>query len=806
MYARVALPTAVPEALTYSVPGALEVLTVPGVRARVRLRGALRVGVVLATGEDPGCDPARVQPLLEVLDAGPLVPADLLELVAFASEYYAAPVGLVLRAAVPGSLLRLPPPMVEAGPRARELLAGAAGAERRLLERLLEARRLTVVRLLAEGWRSAELEPLLTRLGERNALRVRQRRPEGVGRTVSAVALSEMSGEARTGAVGRAPAQQRVVARLEEAGGTALEGELLAACSCTASVVSALVKKGVLRRFQQRRRAPSRRWELSPPPRPETLTRHQELALAALGAAAERGRFAASLLLGITGSGKTEVYLRLAQSVVDRGRTVVVLVPEIGLTPALAGQLGSRFGGRVAVLHSSMAEGERFAAWDRARRGEVDVVAGPRSALWAPLPNLGLIVVDEEQDASYKQEEDPRYHARDLALVRGQRLGIPVVLASATPSLETLALAEQGRLEVLELPERVAGGRLPEVEVVDLRGERPEPGEHGAVLFSAPLAEALAETLERGEQGILLVNRRGWAPVVLCRECGHQVTCRDCSIPLTVHRREGLLRCHYCGFSSDVPARCPRCSGEVLEEVGFGTEKVAARVQALLPEARVAILDRDAVRSPGRLLAILERFAAGEANLLVGTQMVSKGHHFPNVTLTAIVNADNLLGFPDFRGAERTFHLLTQAAGRSGRGERPGRVLLQTYHPDHHAIVSAATHDTAGFAREELHYRRAFSYPPVSRLALVRFESESEAAAWQAAQAAGGVLEPAPSGVRVVGPSQAPLARLRGRWRVQLMLFAPQRPPLRAALGRVLALQVPRAVRRIVDVDPQSTV
>ncbi len=806
MYARVAFPSAVPEALTYSVPPEMRALAVPGVRARARLRGAPRVGVVVSTGEDPGCDPARVLPLLEVLDAAPLVPAELLELVAFASEYYAVPIGLVVRSAVPGSLLRLPPPMVEAGPRARELLAGASGPERRLLERLLEARRLTRARLVSEGWPPGELEGLLATLGERNALRVRERRPEGVGRTVSALTLADMAADVREALLAGAPAQQRVVARLRELAGPALEGEVLAACGCTAAVVAALVRKGVVRRFQQRARGKLRRWELAPPPRPETLTPHQEAALAALSGAVVRGGFAAALLLGITGSGKTEVYLRLARSVVDRGRRAVVLVPEIGLTPALAGQLGSRFGGRVAVLHSSMAEGERFAAWDRARRGEVDVVAGPRSALWAPLPNLGLIVVDEEQDASYKQEEDPRYHARDLALVRGQRLGIPVVLASATPSLEALALAEQGRLEVLSLPERVAGGRLPEVEVVDLREEPPEPGEHGAVLFSAALRSALAETLERREQAILLVNRRGWAPVVLCRECGHQVTCRDCSIPLTVHRRERQLRCHYCGFAREAPERCPRCAGEVLEEVGFGTEKVAARLQELHPAARVAVLDRDAVRSPARLLAVLERFAAGDTDLLVGTQMVSKGHHFPNVTLTAVINADNLLGFPDFRGAERTFHLLTQAAGRAGRGERPGRVLLQSYHPDHHAIVCAATHDLEGFAREELRYRRAFSYPPVSRLVLVRFEAEDESAAWKAAQAAGGALDPAPGGVRVVGPSQAPLARLRGRWRVQLMLFAAQRAAVRVALGRVLALPVPRQVRRVVDVDPQNTV
>ena len=807
MFARVALPAALPEALTYSVPESLAELVVPGVRVRVSVRGVTRAGVVVDCLAESDVAGDRLLPIAEVLDATPLVPPHVLELIRFAADYYAAPIGTVVRAAFPAQLLRMPPPLVTLGPQAREVFALSEGADRRLLERLLAARRISIARLRAEGWGAAELAASLERLSARRALRVEDRAPKAHGgATVAAVALADLALEERAARLGKAPAQLRVVRWLEELGRPALAGELCTACGCTGGVVAELVRKGVLRRFVQSRHALPRRWELAAPPPPAVLNSHQEGAVESIARSIGRGEFRAALLLGVTGSGKTEVYLRLAAAACAAGRQTLVLVPEIGLTPSLAGQLSARFGDRVAVLHSALAEGERFAAWERARRGLVDVVAGPRSAIWAPLARLGLVVIDEEQDASYKQDEEPRYNARDLALVLGQRLRVPVLLASATPSLDSLWLARQGRLEVLSLPERVAGGQLPAVELVDLRGEAPEPGEHGRCYLSARLKVLLERTVAAGEQAILLVNRRGWAPVLLCRECGHQVSCGECSIPMTVHRRQGCLLCHYCGARRERLTTCPRCGGEVLEDVGAGTEKIAELVRALLPAARIEILDRDTARSPAQLLATLERFAAGVSNVLVGTQMVSKGHHFPAVTLTAVINADNLLGYPDFRGAERTFAMLTQVAGRAGRGERAGTVVIQTHNPNHHAIQAATTHDVAGFAEVELTYRKAFRYPPAARLALVRFESASESAAYAAARAAGAALDPPPAGIRVVGPSPAPLSRLRGRWRVQILLLAPSRPPLRAALAAVLALRSPRTVHRVIDVDPQTTV
>ncbi len=782
-------------------------MALPGARVKVRLRGQARVGLVVARDAQTDVPGEKLLPIQEVLDPEPLLPEHVLALVRFASEYYAASPGTVVRAAIPAALLRLPAPLVQAGARAHELLAGVSPEERLLLERIVQARRITLARLQAEGWARDELASLLAALAARSAVRIVERGAPGLGgATVAALTLADLSNEERAARVGSAPAQRRVVAWLEDLGRPVLEREVVAACGCSPGVAAELVRKGVVRRFRQTRYREPRRWELAAPAPPAVLTEDQHAALASVEAKLGGGAFAAFLLQGVTGSGKTEVYVRLAAAAAERGLQSLVLVPEIALTPALAGLLGARFGERVAVVHSSMAEGERLAAWERARRGQVDVVCGPRSALWAPLGRLGLVVVDEEQDASYKQEEDPRYHARDLALVLGQRLGVPVVLASATPSLETLALAEQGRVQVLELPERVAGGRLPEVEVVDLKAEPPEPGEHGHRFISRRLHECLAEALARGEQAILLVNRRGWAPVLLCRECGHQAACRDCSIPMTVHRRQGVLLCHYCGFRREIPAVCPRCGGEVLDQVGAGTEKIASLVRELHPETVVDILDRDTARSPGQLVATLERFASGVSRVLVGTQIVSKGHHFPAVTLTGVINADNLLGFPDFRGAERTFQMLTQLAGRAGRGERAGRVVIQSYHPEHYAVQAALTHDVKGFAAEELGYRRAFRYPPTTRLALVRFEAARQTAAVAAGQAAARALAAMSAELRVLGPAPAPLEQLRGKWRVQLLLLAPTRQPLREALARITALAVPRTVHRVVDVDPQSTV
>lgn len=802
VFVRVVFPLAVPEALTYRVPEAWAAQVQPGVRVLVPLRGRPRVGLVLEEEARPPEGVTSVYDVLEVLDDEPLVPAHVLELVRFVADYYFCAPGMVAKSALPPKLMQVPPARLELGPRAVELLPSLSGPARELLTLLLEKKRVSLPKLRTLGYGREKLEGLVAELAERQIVRLVQPAPaREAGSWVSVVALcGSLAPEGL-----RSPRQQLLVEALQRRGGMAIEGELLAELGVSRSVSDALVKKGLLRRFQQLRKAAPRRWELPPSPAPEALSPSQEQALKAVRDALERQQYQAFLLLGVTGSGKTEVYLRAAEAAVEAGGQVLILVPEIGLTPKVAGELSARFGSRVAVMHSSLPQGERFALWEKARRGEVDVVAGPRSALWAPLARLRLIAVDEEQDPSYKQEEDPRYNARDMALVLGQKLGIPVLLASATPALETYWLAQQGRIQLLELPERVSGDRLPEVEVVDLAKAPPEPGEHGRRWFSPRLLELLEGTLQRGEQAILLVNRRGWAPVLLCRDCGHTMPCRDCAIPLTLHRRPPKLVCHYCGYSIEPPTVCPRCGGGLLEDVGAGTEKIAEKLKSRFPQLSVGILDRDTARTPAALMATLERFARGDIQVLVGTQMVSKGHHFPRVTLTAVINADNLLGFPDFRGAERTFQLLTQVAGRAGRGEKLGRVVIQTYHPDHYAIAAAAEHDVKRFVEGELSYRRAFRYPPFYRMALVRFEATREVAAIRAAEQAAEAV-PRRSGLHLLGPTAAPIPRLRGRFRVHFLLLSSRRSALREGLAAVVEVRPPAGVRRIVDVDPLSTV
>lgn len=803
VFVRVVFPLAVPEALTYRVPEAWLGQVRSGVRVLVPLRGRTRVGLVLEEEAQPPEGLSSILNVHEVLDEEPLLPPHILELVRFVSDYYFCSPGLVAKATIPPKLMQLPPARLELGPRAVELLPTLSGEAQDLVALLLEKRRVSIPYLQARGF-SQNLKHLIPELEARQVLRlVQPAPPREAGSWVSV--LSMVEGHAAPAMALRSSRQGLLLEALARRGGWAVESELLAELGLSRSVSNALVKKGLVRRFQQHRKATPRRWELPPSPLPESLSPWQQEACAKLQAALAAGEYHAFLLLGVTGSGKTEVYLRAAEAAVRAGGQVLILVPEIGLTPKVAGELAARFGSRVAVMHSSLPAGERFVLWEKARRGEVDVVAGPRSALWAPLARLRLVVVDEEQDPSYKQEEDPRYNARDMALVLGRKLRIPVVLASATPALETVWLAHQGKITLLELPERVSGDRLPRVEVVDLAKAPPEPGEHGRRWFTPRLLELLQGTLERGEQAILLVNRRGWAPVLVCRDCGHTMPCRDCAIPLTLHRRPQKLVCHYCGYAVTPPTVCPRCGGGLLEDVGAGTEKIAAKLAERFPRTTVGILDRDTARTPAQLLATLERFARGDIQVLVGTQMVSKGHHFPSVTLTAVVNADNLLGFPDFRGAERTFQLLTQVAGRAGRGPRPGLVVFQTYHPDHYAIAAAAEHDVKRFVEGELSYRRAFRYPPFYRLALVRFEATKEVAAIKAAEQAAKRV-PRAAGLHLLGPTPAPIPRLRGRYRVHFLLLANRRQVLRQALVAVTDTKPPAGVRRIVDVDPLSTV
>ncbi len=535
-----------------------------------------------------------------------------------------------------------------------------------------------------------------------------------------------------------------------------------------------------------------------------SLTPEQSSALDAIASALEERAFAPFLLHGVTGSGKTEVYLRAIERVRSTGRGALVLVPEIALTPQLAGRFRARFGDDVALLHSGLSDGERHAEWLRLRHGEARICVGVRSAIFAPVQDLAIVVVDEEHDPSFKQEDGPAYHARDLAVVRAKQANAICVLGSATPSLESLENARRGRYRSLSLPSRVDDRPLPAVEIVDLtkwrRADRP------AGLLSPPLAGAIEATVAAGQQAILFLNRRGFQTLVVCEACGREERCQSCSVALTYHRRRGVLLCHYCGNQEKVTPVCPTCGGP-RRGIGVGTEQVETAVRELLPSARIARLDRDAVGSADDVAAILARFANREIDVLVGTQMVTKGHDFPGVTLVGVVLADTALALPDFRAAERTFQLLTQVAGRAGRGRETGRVLVQTWNPTTPAIARAVGHDYDGFAEGELAARAAAGWPPFARLLAVRVEGTDEGAR-RCAEALARAAEPALApgkGLALLGPAPAALEKLRGRSRWHLLFRASRTEPLRAVHDLLsAAARRQRGATIRFDVDPYS--
>ena len=545
------------------------------------------------------------------------------------------------------------------------------------------------------------------------------------------------------------------------------------------------------------------RWTLSSvPDAGRSLTSEQAGVLLDLQAIAATARFATVLLHGVTGSGKTEVYLRLAASVADAGRRVLLLVPEIALTPAAAGTFRARFGTRVAIQHSALSDGERHDQWHRIRRGDVDIVVGTRSAVFAPMERVGLIVVDEEHESSYKQDESPRYHGRDVAVMRGQMEHALVVLGSATPSLESAANAQAGKYEVRRLTRRILDRPLASVRIVDMRPEYAAQGPD--VAFSAPLLEALEARLARREQSLVLLNRRGFSTVVFCRECGASMECPHCSVVLTFHRAIRRVRCHYCNYAAPVPRACAACGGPYLEQSGFGTERLEAELRDKFPGARVARVDRDTIRRRGAIARVLADVARGLIDIIVGTQMIAKGHDFPAVTLVGVVSADVGLGLADFRAAERAFQLLTQVVGRAGRGTTPGEAIIQTLYPNHYSIRAAAGQDYAAFYEKEMEFRASMHYPPTVALINVVVRGRAlEQTMTEAADLVARVRRHGPQG-RVLGPAPAALARLKDEYRVQFFIKGTRRKAMRAALDAALAERPDLRRRLVVDIDPVS--
>ena len=806
----VAVPVPALDRLDYEVPPALPV-PAPGTRVLVPLGTRAVTGCVVGRPAAPTS--AALKPLLDVLDDEPLLPADVVDLALWVGEYYACGAGEAVAAAMPPLAGVASERRAEITAAGRAALAGRLGpARRRLLERLADGAPHPVAGLErgaaprgSAAARGAGRHAHLAAMASEGLVRLTQplKGAASAFKTVRVVRLTD-GGRARLtsgAALGRR--QRAALERLATAAG-GLPAPALAAGGVPGNTLRRLAELGavtitaeVVEREPGAVEAPE-----APDAAVMTLTPGQREVVEALAGTAGSGAFEVALLHGVTGSGKTEVYARLARTAVERGRQALILVPEIALTPGIASRLRAAFGDRVAVQHSGLSDGARHDQWHRIRRGGVDVVVGTRSAVFAPLPSLGLIVVDEEHDASYKQDESPRYHGRDVAIMRGKRGGALVLLGSATPSLESYRHADTGRYRRFTLPERIGGRPLPAVRVVDMRDELAAHGPD--IVLSAPLTEAIDDRLDRREQALVLLNRRGFAASLLCRGCGHTLDCPDCSVSLTFHRAAGRARCHYCGYSRARPAACPGCSGTVIEQVGFGTERVQAELERRWPAARVARLDRDTVRRRGAAARLLGRVARREVDVLVGTQMVAKGHDFPGVTLVGVVSADVGLGVPDFRAAERTFQLLTQVAGRAGRGGTPGEAIVQTLHPGHYGVRHACDQAYAPFYREELRFRRALRYPPVVSLVSAVVHGALRDRAAQDAAVLAARLRAAPRGFTVLGPAPATLARLRGRYRVQLFLKGGRRREMREALLRVLD-EHPRLKRRVVvDVDPVS--
>ena len=770
LLAEVAIPVPLARAFSYEVPAKLAPTIRPGARVLCGFRGRKLVGVVLSVEErEPPPDAPRLKPILALLDAEPILSAELLSFLQVLGSYYFAPIGEVVRLALPAVEREQVRDLKVEG----ELFAVSG----------VEGARQVGGRKIAFACPTDAIEAPGTLRGQASAV----------------LALLRAGGE-------------QPVARLE-----ARFGNARAAVKKLASLGLCVIED---------REAPRDPFFATPEARdaPPDLNEPQahaaaRIEAALIEAAAPTASTASTaptasgihafLLFGVTGSGKTEVYLRAIAACVASGRGALMMVPEIALTPQLISRFRARFGDGLAVLHSGLSDRDRHAMWSKLRDGVVRVAIGARSALFAPVPDLGLVIVDEEHDGSFKQEEGVRYQARDMAILRAHRARAVAVLGSATPSLESIALVRRNKLEALHLPDRAhREATLPVVSIVDLK--RIGPGPTGDRLLSIPLHRALEATLAAKEQSILFLNRRGFAPSVVCEGCGVVETCRSCSVALTYHRGAGgvgRLRCHYCDFDGPLAGRCTSCGDERLSLEGLGTERLEATVATAFPGARVARLDRD-VAAGAKSQKILNRMRAGEIDILVGTQMVTKGHDLPNVTLVGVVNADSALSMPDFRASERGFQLLVQVAGRAGRHERPGRVLIQTYNPEHAAIRFAAHHDVSGFLEHELEDRREAGYPPFFRLALVRIDAQDEQVARDTAAllAARAKTSPEVLGRRVdvLGPSVAPIARLRGRFRFRVMLRAVDRRALRVVLAivDVAREEADRRARIALDVDP----
>ena len=818
-------------AFSYRVPDGMEPAV--GGRVLVPFRQQRMSGIVVDLHDRK---PSVVtKNVVSVLDPAPVLDEQLMRLGKWIADYYLAPLGEVFRTMLPLSAefkRTITYRLTEQGQMALHLggTTGSSGRARRTPEeQLAEFRVLDYLANRDEPVREASLRNAtqITRSVLAGMVRkkwlVREDLSDAQDATrtvkVAVLRLGESEGStlgragedaprstaATAGSARRAKLnanQQALMNALTAAGGRA-DVEALHALDVPRTTVRTLVQRGLVEIVEEPAEFHVSRVKARPSPFEFEFNAAQKQALQRIQDGMTARAFSGMLLHGVTGSGKTAVYLAAMRTVLEAGRSAILLVPEIGLTPTVAADLHQVFGEEVAILHSALSNQERAEQWHRIKRGEARMVVGTRSAVFAPVSDLALIIVDEEQDSSYKQEETPRYHARDVAVMRAKMANAVVVLGSATPSLESYYNATTHKYALVELPDRVEQRPLPQVELIDMKQEFQETGQEQVI--SRKLAEEIRERLERKEQMMILLNRRGYSPVALCRTCGKTLECKNCAIAMTHHKRARKMECHYCGYTAPVPDKCVHCGSEYVYFLGTGSEKLEELLHGMFPTARIGRLDRDTVRGKEDFERALSALNEGELDLLVGTQMIAKGHDVHGVTLVGVVGADIALGLPDFRAAERTFQLLTQVAGRAGRGNTPGKVVLQTYFPDHYAVQYAARHDFSGFYDKELRFRSWMHYPPYSALAnvLIRSDQLDEALTWS------GILgkwfdKTRHEGIRVLGPAAAPILRLKRDYRYHFVLKSPSREKLNTLLRAMLSYAVSQKIPRtqvIVDVD-----
>lgn len=833
-YFEIALPVPLRSTFTYALPASMNGAahageSLPdwliGRRVVVPFRNRAMVGVVLSESDSPP-QGTKIREIAEAMDHLTALPPKLIELGQWISRYYVAPIGETFRGMLPPEIElrhRREYSLTSAGRAylaehsAAEHLTPADQSDLAALQQVAASETMLANATVQKSRRKSVNATVAENLVRRSLLTAREVVQHKKSRAQKIVSWNEgwpahatisqdtAAPKANTENIDLSPVEQRIHDVLTSTTGPLPLEHLLKRAKTTRAVVDRLEKKGALKSWEEPVTADDP-WDTDFIPPSNNLNAEQKLALEEIWRWLVAGKFVAGLLHGVTGSGKTEVYLGAIEAALARGKTAILLVPEIALTLWLGRLVRARFGDQIAVLHSALADNERAREWWRVRNGEARVVIGTRSAIFAPLENVGLIIVDEEQESSYKQDETPRYHGRDTAVYRARLEGAVALLGSATPSIETYHNAVNGKYQLLQLTARVANRPLADVRIIDLREDFRR--QHKATPVSEALREAIALRLEEKTQAMVLINRRGYSWSLLCRGCGSFVQCQNCSIALTYHKSRSRLECHYCGYSIRPPKQCPKCQSEHVYYVGDGAERVEEYLRERFPQSRIARLDRDTVRTKREYQQVLGAFADGEIDVLVGTQMLAKGHDFQRVTLVGVVAADSALGRPDFRAAEKTFQLLTQVAGRAGRGDLSGEVLVETYYPEHYAIELAVRQDYASFYEKEAHFRRMLHYPPFTAIAsvIVRDKKVERAIRWSRALAQ--CFAPYEShGVKILGPAAAPIARLRQDYRFQFVLKSANRGALGKALQSALdfctAKEIPDTAV-LIDVDPTS--